>query len=280
MFPNGNEFPNDTMQATVMSYFSAGGNPWNPAVNTYVGGAWYYPVTPMIADIFAVRELYGDPAAANAGDTVYGWKGNVGGYLGNLLTELTGGTPKVDVYRSKDDWNNRVALTLYDTGGTDTLDLRTDTRDQRVDLRPEGVSTVFGRAGKVFIGPDTVIENVVAGSGNDHVIGNDAANRLEGRGGNETLEGGGDDDRLKGGAGNDVFVFGPRNGADAVADFTNGEDRIDLRAFAAVTGFSDVDAEAVSGGVEIDLSAHGGGTVLLEGFALADLDPGDFLFHG
>ena len=140
-----------------------------------------------------------------------------------------------------------------------------------MDLCPEGVSTVFGRNGKIFIGPDTVIENVVAGSGNDHVIGNDAANRLEGRGGN---------DRLEGGAGNDVFVFGPGDGADTVADFTNGEDRIDLRAFAAIKGFSDVDAEAVSSGVEIDLSAHGGGTVLLEGFALADLDPGDFLFHG
>ena len=282
VFPNGNEFPNDIMQATVMSYFSVSANPWTAAVNTFVNGAWVYPVTPMIADMLAVHELYGAPAAVNAGDTVYGWKGNASGYLGYVLTDLTGGNPAEDVYRPRDPrWNdNPIALTLYDTGGTDTLDLRTDTRDQRVDLRPEGVSTVFGRAGKIFIGPDTVIENVVAGSGNDHVIGNDAANRLEGRGGNDRLEGGGGDDRLKGGAGNDVFVFGPGNGADTVADFTDGKDRIDLRAFTAITGFSDVDAEAVSGGVEIDLSAHGGGTVLLEGFALADLDPGDFLFSG
>ena len=309
VFPNGNEFPNDTQQATVMSYFFASANPWNPAVNTFGGGAWYYPVTPMIADILAVRDLYGAPAAVHAGDTVYGWQGNVGGYLGHLLTELTGGTPDVDVYRYRDlRYNdNPVALTLYDTGGTDTLDLRTDTHDQRIDLRPEGVSTVFGRNGKIFIGPETVIENVVAGSGNDRITGNAAANRLEGRGGHDTLdgregrdtleggkgddrltggkghdtlEGGEGDDRLTGGKGNDVFVFGPGNGADTVTDFANGKDKIDLRAFTAISGFSGVDAEAVSGGVEIDLSAHGGGTVLLEGFALADLDPGDFLFHG
>ena len=125
-----------------------------------------------------------------------------------------------------------------------------------------------------------MIENVVAGSGNDHVIGNGTSNRPKGRKGKDTLDGGGGDDRLTGGAGNDVFVFGPGNGADTAADFTDGKDRIDLRAFAAAKGFSGVDAEAVSGGVEIDLSADGGGTVLLEGFALADLDPGDFLFNG
>ena len=249
VFPNGVEFPNDTMQATVTSYFSASGNPWNPNVNTFVDGGWYYPVTPMIADMLAVRELYGAPAAVNAGDTVYGWKGNADGYLGNLLTDLTGGKPDEDVYRHKPVSNAPIALTLYDTDGTDTLDLRTDTRDQRIDLRPEGVSTVFGRNGKIFIGPETVIENVVAGSGNDHVIGNGAANRIEGRKGNDTLDGGGGDDRLTGGAGKDVFVFGPGNGSDTVTDFTDGKDRIDLRAFTAVKGFSDVDAEAVSGGV-------------------------------
>ena len=309
-FPDGIEFPNDTMQATIMSYFNASGNPWNPAVNTFVGGAWHFPVTPMIADILAVRDLYGPPAAVRAGDTVYGWQGNVGGYLGHLLTELTGGTPDVDVYRGWGDprYNdNRVALTLYDTGGTDTLDLRTDRHDQRIDLRPEGVSTVFGGNGKIFIGPETVIENVVAGSGNDRVTGNAAANRLEGRGGHDTLEGRegrdtleggkGDDrlmggkgrdtleggegnDRLTGGSGRDVFVFGTGNGADAVTDFTDGKDRIDLRAFSDIGSFSDVNAAAVSGGTNIDLSAHGGGTVLLEGFALANLDPTDFLFHG
>ena len=97
----------------------------------------------------------------------------------------------------------QVALTLYDNGGNDTLDLRTDTADQRVDLRPEGISDVYGLVGNLVIARGTVIEHFIAGSGNDTVIGNTTANRLEGRAGN---------DLLRGSAGNDILIGGP--GAD------------------------------------------------------------------
>ena len=53
---------------------------------------------------------------------------------------------------------------------------------------------------------------------------------------------------------------------------------IDLQRFALPGGFEDVHATAVSGGVRLDLSAHEGGTILLRGFDLADLDASDFLF--
>ncbi len=96
-----------------------------------------------------------------------------------------------------------VALTLYDNGGSDTLDLRTDTADQRVDLRPEGISDVYGLVGSLVIARGTVIEHFIAGSGNDTIIGNTTANRLEGRAGN---------DFLWGSAGNDILIGGP--GAD------------------------------------------------------------------
>ena len=43
-----------------------------------------------------------------------------------------------------------------------------------------------------------------------------------------------------GGAGTDVFVFGPDNGNDLITDFTNGEDVIDLSAFATIADFSDL----------------------------------------
>ena len=78
-----------------------------------------------------------------------------------------------------------AALTLYDTGGSDTLDLRTDRDDQRIDLRPEGISDVYGLIGNLVIARDVLIENVVAGHGNDVVIGNTAVNRLEGRAGDD-----------------------------------------------------------------------------------------------
>ena len=81
-------------------------------------------------------------------------------------------------------------LTLYDTGGNDTLDLRTDTTDQRVDLRPEGISDVYGLVGNLVIARDTIIEHYVAGDGDDIITGNAADNILEGRAGADTLDGG------------------------------------------------------------------------------------------
>ena len=62
-----------------------------------------------------------------------------------------------------------ITLTLYDNGGMDTLDLRTDSTGQRVDLRPEGISDVYGLTGNLVIARDTLIENLVAGSGNDTI---------------------------------------------------------------------------------------------------------------
>ena len=108
-------------------------------------------------------------------------------------------------------------LTLYDNGGNDTLDLRTDTNDQRVYLHPEGISDVYGLTGNLIIARDTVIENFIAGSGDDLVAGNAVANYLSGRdgddrlwgsGGNDTLNGDGGDDKLYGGAGADTLNGG------------------------------------------------------------------------
>ena len=102
-----------------------------------------------------------------------------------------------------------AALTLIDNGGNDTLDLRTDTADQRVDLHPEGISDVYGLVGNLVIARDTVIENYIAGAGDDVVTGNSAANSLEGRNGNDVLHGLEGDDKLYGGAGADMLNGGP-----------------------------------------------------------------------
>ena len=96
-----------------------------------------------------------------------------------------------------------TTFTIYDNGGTDTLDLRTDTQDQRVYLRPEGISDVYGLIGNVIIARNTWIENFIAGSGDDFVAGNAVANDLNGREGNDRIWGSGGDDILEGGAGAD-----------------------------------------------------------------------------
>jgi Ca2+-binding RTX toxin-like protein len=73
------------------------------------------------------------------------------------------------------------------------------------------------------------------------LIGNDAANRIEG--------GLGDDD-LTGGGGQDIFVGAVGSGSDVVHDFIRGEDRIDLsatgKAFADLTISSDAAGTVVA----------------------------------
>jgi len=56
-----NHYANDSWQATIMSYFSQ-------SDNTYVEASYAFIVTPMIADILAMRDLYGTTAIA-AGNT-------------------------------------------------------------------------------------------------------------------------------------------------------------------------------------------------------------------
>ena len=81
------------------------------------------------------------------------------------------------------------------------------------------------------------IENVRAGSGNDIVIGNGAANtlngqagsdRLYGAGGNDLLIGGGGKDRVWGQAGRDTFLIQSGSGHTIIKDFSDGADRIQL----------------------------------------------------
>ena len=181
-------FLNDTKQTTVMSYFFQDHD-------KFVDASYAYPVTPMVADIIAVQKLYGIPMDINPGDTVYGYGSNVEGYLGELFEHWSG--------EGGSSFDNPVTLTLYDSGGIDTLDLRTDSTNQRVDLRPEGFSNVYGLTGNLIIARDTLIENYIAGSGNDVVTGNAVTNYLEGRDGDDDLRGSGGNDILEGGAGAD-----------------------------------------------------------------------------
>ena len=78
-----NVFLNDSEQATVMSYM-------NQLSNTYINASYALNVTPMIADIIAIQNLYGAAENINTGDTVYGYQSNVDGYLGEFFRLWTG----------------------------------------------------------------------------------------------------------------------------------------------------------------------------------------------
>ena len=170
IYGEDNLFTNDSRQTTVMSYFSQ-------TTNTDVEASFAYNVTPMIADIIAIHDLYGVPIRRE-GNTVYGVGSNIGGHLGAIFTDWTSG-----------NFSSPVTLTLFDSGGTDTLDLSTDTQNQHVVLQPETASDVYGLRGNLVIARDTIIENYVAGAGDDIIVGNQADNVLEGSAGADNIDG-------------------------------------------------------------------------------------------
>ena len=140
-----------------------------------------------------------------------------------------------------------------------------------------GNDVLSGGAGNDVLSGGAGNDVLSGGAGNDTLQGGRGNDTLWGGSGNDRIEGGAGADRLVGGAGDDLFVFGSGHGNDAIARFTDGEDLIDLRAF-GLSGFSDLNVNSGPGGVTLDLSGHGGGTILLEGFAIVDLDQSDFLF--
>lgn len=120
------------------------------------------------------------------------------------------------------------------------------------------------------------------------VDGDAQRNVLVGSAGDDRITGAAGADRLTGGAGADLFVYtSMRDAGDVVTDFAPGEDRIDLRALLAPSGYAGDDAVADGlvrfraglGGtrVEVDLDGPAGGgafrTLLtLRGVSPAALD--------
>ncbi|WP_017998579.1 calcium-binding protein [Paracoccus sp. N5] len=150
------------------------------------------------------------------------------------------------------------------------------------------------------------IENVNGSNFADRLLGNAANNvlngaggndRLEGQGGNDTLNGGigadtllggfGNDvlngaagnDLLNGGAGADAFVFAVNNGADRIADWQDGIDRIRIVSGSwqgeRYDSFDDLDIRQTAAGAEV---SFGGTTITLAGVQAGVLNAGDFVF--
>lgn len=193
-----NHYLNDSRQATIMSYFSQ-------ASNTFVDADRAAVISPMMADIVAIQELYGVAENLQLGNTVYGYDSNAGGTYDLFATS-----------------GKSLTCTIVDSGGVDTLNFGQDSHDQIINLSDESVSSVLGKKGNLSIARGTQIENVKCGSGDDVVHGNNAANRIEGNAGDDYLVGFGGKDELIGGNGNDYLMGG--KGADSL-DGGAGRDR-------------------------------------------------------
>ena len=262
-------FSNDSWQVSVMSYFSQNENTSTNATDADV-------ISAMMADIVAAQTLYGAAGAGSVtdGDTTWGANSNIGGYLGTYFDNLAANTT------SSTYSGGRVAFTVFDVGGIDTVDLNFLNTNNRVDLRAETFSDVGGLIGNVAIARNTVIENFIGGSGNDEVTGNDADNEISGRLGNDTLSGSNGNDTITAGSGDDEVSGG--SGMDSI----RGGDGTDLlrggRGQDSIFGDagndiirSQRDADRVQAGAGDDNVKGGGGNDTLFGE-----DGNDFLKGG
>lgn len=240
-YPTHAHYENDSWQMSVMSYFTQ-------TQNTDVSASYAYVITPALADIVAIQNLYGMPST-RAGDTIYGDGGNTGTYLDSWTT-LT----------------YAVSVTLYDSGGTDIIDFDSQSANQRIDLAQEAISDVNGSAGNMVIARGTVIENVYTGSGNDDVTGNGADNYLRLGAGNDVAQGGAGFDLIEGDAGADTLYGGEQadnifGGADGDTLYgENGNDRI----------WGDGGADDIYCGAGDDVAWGGAGDDTMEGGAGVD----------
>ena len=158
--------PSDLSGATVLL------DAFNTMANTIMGdqlsGGPNWPVWYGNFDMQALRYLYGTKAFASS-DTTY------------LIN----------------DGASSASVSILDDGGVDTLDVSKTSVSANIDLRagkmssaglsPEGMAYL----NNISIASGTIIENVVATSSDDYLVGNDAANRFALNGGNDIVDGGG-----------------------------------------------------------------------------------------
>lgn len=258
-----NFYLNDSLAWSIMSYmqnqndeFDGGGaTDWN----TYVDGSSRYIYTPLIADIIAIQLLYGTYNGAFTGNTTWGFGSNTGNAV--IDNAVNAGA--------------LMAMTIYDNGGIDTLDLSQTSQSQIISLLSESLSSVLGGRHNLGIARGTVIENAIGGNGTDTIYGNGAANRLIGNAGNDSLYGGNGNDTLTGGLGADLLNGGAGfDIASYARDATTGV-RVDLMAPAGNTGHAAGDTlisiEGLEGTAFADVIGGDAGNNMLLGLAGDDL---------
>lgn len=118
-------------------------------------------------------------------------------------------------------------------GGADWINAAAVTSDINLSL-VAGARTTFGGVAAFTMSRTGVVENAVAGDGNDTLTGNAADNILYGMRGNDTLNGGAGNDTLAGGAGRDVFRFDANAGHDQILDWSDGDTIETSRALAGL----------------------------------------------
>jgi Ca2+-binding RTX toxin-like protein len=241
------EYLEDTRRYTVMSYFNA----YEDGSGTDHSGSDFqfkFAATPMLHDVAAIQAMYGADTTTRTGNTTYGFNSNAG----RVVFDFT--------------QNTNPIVAIWDAAGTDTLDVSGFSQDQRIDLRAGTYSDVGAMTNNVAIAFNAIVENAVAGSGNDTITGNTAANFLIGGAGADRIFGDAGNDQIFGGAGDDEIDAGADN------DFVDGGDGNDV--VRTGTGNSSVAAgggnDQVYGGDGLDQLYLGDGDDVAQAGAGAD----------
>lgn len=146
-------FQNDNTAMTVMSYFQAG-----DALQTRADYG-FEPVGPMLADIAAIRQLYGT-TPLNLGDTVYQPRPDWRTEGSALATYAAAFLPTDQTFETEPGSRG-----IVDDGGIDTLDLSLALGVQVIDLDFSQTIARVDRNGGLMFSEDTIIENVIGAGG-------------------------------------------------------------------------------------------------------------------
>lgn len=158
---------------TVMAYNDAPGVGMSVLVD-------FAPTTPMRVDIAAMQTLYGPNLSYNAGDTVYTFDGESPYHQ----TLWDGGGR--DTIRAT---GSRPVLIDLTPGSWSELGLPLTFHERKDDLSLGAAQADLTTAKTVYIYDTVQIENAIGGGGKDRLVGNAAANVLQGGGGNDDIDG-------------------------------------------------------------------------------------------
>jgi len=216
-------------------------------------------------DILALQSLYGVNETATAGNEVYSF--DLSGRHYQTIYDL-GGTDTIEIVGTSGDLaDDNVIIDL--SSDTDSLGGRFIDVGTLVTYYGENGQIVGTNANTIYVTPETIIENVLTAGGNDFVKGNMADNLLSGNAGNDTLLGEAGRDTLRGGTGDDTLDGGDGD------DFLRGDAGSDwLKAGAgndtAFAGPGDDGDDTVEGNAGNDLIGAGVGNDLIAGGDISD----------
>ena len=164
--------------------------------------------------------------AMSYNDSVITYDGNLRPLDWMALAKMYGVNPE---YNSGDDtylFSSNSPTFILDGSGIDKIDASDTARDATIDLRYGSHSHIGTRTDKISypyqmtISEGSDIENVVTGSGNDYIIGNDIDNVINTGDGDDVIYSGDGSDTIKSGTGSDIIDLGEENPSKDIIDMT------------------------------------------------------------